>query len=107
MYTKKRSYGEEKLYSVKSGESKKESTNPIDKEGKIMRCHECDSKMHFASKCPHRQKGKGNQSDQQNACEVHLTLFAGTSNERQNILVESFGKGIIDSGCSKTVAGEA
>ena len=70
LYTKKRSYGEEKLYSVKSGESKKESTNPIDKEGKIMRCHECDSKMHFASKCPHRQKGKGNQSDQQNACEV-------------------------------------
>ena len=59
MFTRRKKYLEdEKTQNVKTG-IKKKFTNPYDKEGNVMRCHEFDSKMQFASKCPHRQKGKG------------------------------------------------
>ena len=41
------------------GKSKiKSETIPIDSDGNIMRCHECDSTKHFASSCPHRKVKK-------------------------------------------------
>ena len=37
---------------------------------------------------------------------VHITLFNGTADARRNnLLAETFGKGILDSACTKTVAG--
>ena len=68
------------------GRSKnKLGTNPVDSDGNIMRCHECDSTKHFASNCPHTGK-----------------VDSGTG----SMLVESLGKGILDSACTKTVSGE-
>ena len=50
------------------GKSKiKSGTNPMDSDGDIMRCHECDSTKHFASSCPH-------QKDEGTNMTVHITL---------------------------------
>ena len=96
----------------------RQNQNPLDKDGKLMRCHECESTKHFANKCPHRNSAFRNQqmhnsrtnnSDDKNEMknDVHITLFAGIPDNRQYCLIgESFGKGILDSGCTKTVSGQ-
>ena len=72
--------------------------NPIDSRCTILRCFECDSTKHLASSCPHR-------AEEANA--VHITLFSTQPVDRQqNLLIESFGMGLLDSGCTKTVAGQ-
>ena len=73
------------------------SGNPIGADGKVLRCHECESTKHFVERCPYRRD---------NSKEIHITLFNAVPNEKQkNLLLESLGKGLLDSGCSKTVAG--
>ena len=38
---------------------------------------------------------------------VHITLLSTRPDDQQhNLLVESLGKGLLDSGCTKTVTGE-
>ena len=85
-------------------------TNPRDKDGQPYRCHECDSTKHFANKCPHRkQKPTKAVADENEKVvnEVHITLFAANPDQKQYGLIgESFGQGILDSGCTKTVSGE-
>ena len=78
-----------------------EKTNPTDATGKPMRCFECESTKHFSWNCPHRKE-----TAEANVA-VHITLL-GTENDNKqiNLLVESLGKGLLDSGCTKTVAGE-
>ena len=58
-------YTNRKGYYKKGGINKKENyfgklkiksgINPVDSDGNIMRCHECDSTKHFASSCPHQK----------------------------------------------------
>eukprot|EP00794_Sanderia_malayensis_P014649 gene14649-16167_t len=75
-------------------------TNPADKDGNLMRCHECESIKHFVSDCPHRQVESANMT-------VHLTLVAGTASDGQEqLLLNTLGKGILDTACTKSVAGE-
>ena len=62
-----------------------------------MRCHECESTKHFVADCPHRQVESANMT-------VHLTLVAGASGKIS--LGDTLGKGILDSACTKSVAGE-
>ena len=65
-----------------------------------MRCHECESTKHFVSDCPHRQVESANVT-------VHLSLVAGTASDgHENNLVDTLGKGILDTACTKSVAGE-
>ncbi len=59
------------------------------------RCYECDSTKHFAKQCPHRTN---NQDVQMN---VHIALLTASG----SLLSETFGKMLLDSGCSKSVAG--
>ena len=78
-------------------------TNPTDRDGSIMRCHECESTKHFVSDCPHRQVEKVESAN----VTVHLTLVAGTTSEgHEENLVDTLGKGILDTACTKSVAGE-
>ena len=75
-------------------------TNPVDSDGIIMRCHNCDSTKHFESNCPHWKLEETNMT-------VHITLVTGIDvSWTGNMLVESLGKGILDSTCTKTVSGE-
>ena len=74
--------------------------NPKDSEGVVMRCHECDSRKHFARNCPHRyQEGKVTEEVKM----VNVTLVT----ESRPCVSDGLGKAILDSACTKTVAGRA
>ena len=64
------------------------------------RCFECDSTKHFAKDCPHRSAKKEDVE-----MNVHIALLS--TNPRGTLLRETHGKMILDSGCSKTVAGKS
>ena len=65
-----------------------------------MRCHECDSTRHFVNECPHRRVEDAKMT-------IHLTLIAGSASKDQEVmLLDSLGRGILDSACTKTVAGK-
>ena len=66
-----------------------------------MRCHECDSAMHFVNNCQNRRVENSKMA-------VHVTLIAGSaSKEQSDLLLESLGRGILDTACTKTVAGQS
>ena len=74
-------------------------SNTIASDGSVMRCHNCESIKHFASACPHRKVEESNLT-------LHITLLTGETNSHQKEMVaETLGKGILDSACTKTVAG--
>ena len=68
------------------GKSKsKLGTNPVDADGKIMKCHACDSTRHVASNCPHRTAAEANMT-------MHITLLTGKADSGTgSMLVESLG----------------
>lgn len=75
-------------------------TNPVGPDGNIMRCHICESTRHFSSRCPHRRTEEANIT-------VNITLLAGKGEEEQCCLMtECIGYGVLDSACTKTVAGK-
>ena len=74
--------------------------NSVDSDGNVMRSHESDSTKHFASKCPHRKIEETNMT-------VHNTLVTEKADSGTgSMLVESLGKWILDSACTKTLSGE-
>ena len=91
--------------------------------GNAARCFECDSTKHFVADCPHRssspQKCHNCQSTKHLIADcphkvvedanvtVHLTLVAGQADQQHVLLSNNVCKGILDSGCTKTVAGSA
>ena len=83
-------------------ETNNREQNPTDSDGKVMRCHECESVRHFAWNCPHRR----NNAEESNLTVHHITLVnAKPDTAHRNLLIESLGKGVLDSGCTKTVTG--
>ena len=63
------------------------------------KCYACGSPKHLIADCPTKK------SDDTE--EVHITLLTGDPDDRQKSLMgQSFGKGVLDSGCSKTVCGK-
>ena len=81
------------------GKGRGYKSNPMSSDGTVMRCHECESTKHFVSECPHRKVENANMT-------IHLTLVAGAGgSEQDRNLVDTLGRGILDSGCTKTVAG--
>ena len=65
-----------------------------------MRCHECDSTKYFASSCPHRKVEETNMT-------LHITLVTRKADSwTGSMLVESLGKGVLDSACVKTISSE-
>ena len=65
-----------------------------------MWCHECDSTKHFLNDCPHRHVEGAKMA-------IHVTLIAGSASKEQDVtLKKSLARGILDSACTKTVAGK-
>ena len=63
------------------------------------RCFICDSTKHLAHMCPHKDEVKTE--------EIHITLFgADEPAEKPSLVKETFGKGVLDSGCTKNVSGK-
>ena len=83
---------------------KQNKDNPKDEDGNVMRCHECDSKKHLVRQCPHRDRKNEVKvtTDFEEIKAVNVTLVT----ENLPHLQDGLGKGILDCGCTKTVAGE-
>ena len=70
-------------------------TNPRDSNGNFLTCRNCGSRFHFLRHCPENQIEKDTRTD------AYLTFAClGPA-----IVNETFGKGIVDSGCTRTVCG--
>ena len=89
---------------------KKNKLNPLDKQGKLTRCVICDSKMHWAKHCPHKSSTKPvniteTVSDEETNDDEEVNIILMT-NEYEVLINEMEVNAIIDTACTKTVAGE-
>ena len=89
---------------------RKNKLNPVDKQGKLTRCIICDSKMHWMKFCPHKSSAKPvnvvetvSDNDDNDDEEVNIILM---TNEYEVLINEMEINAIIDTACTKTVAGE-
>ena len=67
----------------------------------VVRCYECESIKHLVKDCPHR-KQRVKFTEEITSKMVNVTLVT----EHNPQLSDSLGKGVLDSACTKTVAGE-
>ena len=66
------------------------------------RCYRCQSEEHFVRECPLAEVTEEVHAVEEANVNVHITLHLS----QQRLNVEALGKGLLDSGCSKTVAGQ-
>ena len=87
--------------------------NPMGQDGKPSKCAICDSKFHWAKSCPHAYER--NETEEQCVEEsreyVQLSLLTGYTDDTkdvklENLMKETYGSAILDTGCSTTVCGE-
>ena len=81
--------------SKNSGDTRR--TNPLGRDGKLMRCFKCDSTEHFSRDCP---QSRGNRDPN----EIHIVLL-NSEPEMTTLVRESLGMGVLDSACTRTVTG--
>ena len=90
--------------------------NPM-RSGKVSTCAICNSIYHWAKDCQHSKETNRNREGKQGVnkpsgtSDVHFTMFVGCtssleSNHLNDLVNESNGYAILDSGCSTTVCGE-
>ena len=86
--------------------------NPIDSEGNVSRCVICESKLHWAKNCPHSYEKMRKEENSDNSNEnVQLSLFMGLtdgceeSSKLNNLMNDSIGCAVLDTGCINTVCG--
>ena len=79
------------------------NTNPLDREGNILRCFKCGSDKHFARQCKADSHYEGMQSSKPEKINITLNVSQIPLNA---LLSETLGMGVLDTGCTKTVAGE-
>ena len=82
-------------------------SNPLNPDGTVPKCYECGSTSHFIKDCPQRRSSRSGRRPEEANMTVNITLFSGEGSAEQCMLMaESIGFGILDSACTKTVAGE-
>ena len=102
-YTK-RHYKDKKFKSVHN-----EKLNALDKNGKVSKCVICRSKMHWANKCPHRSEQNVNileDDDDDNIEEINIVLMTEKLSKTEILVAEASKSAVIDTACTKTIAGE-
>ena len=76
----------------RTGETINSQSNRIGKDGKVLRCFNCDSTKHLSSKCPYP---RGDDSRTQN---IHITLFNTKPDKAMSALIkETLGMVVLDS----------
>ena len=89
--------------------------NPKDNKGNHTICRRCRSIYHWIADCPHvpteeRSNTSGTFYTRNADEEVYIALLQSntpkTKDEITGLVAETFSKAVIDSGCTKTVAGE-
>ena len=86
-------------------------TNPIGRDGNPTTCILCNSEFHYARNCPSPKNFYKREPKDEDMDKVHFNMFVGcTTNESNNrlsdLVNESKGYAILDSGCTNTVCGE-
>ena len=92
---------------------KERKQNPMGRDGKISRCLICESTLHWARNCPHSYEKMGEvaNDNESNDDLVYLSLFMGFAGQSSdcvklnNLVRESQGCAVLDTGCSTTVCG--
>jgi len=80
--------------------------NPPGRFGTPSTCAHCGSKYHWIRDCPDKEtRTRTDQTVHYNDTEVHIELLQKSENSMRWFLGETMGCAVIDSGCSKTVAG--
>ena len=88
-----------------AGRNSENGTNPLNQAGKMCQCFRCGSRFHLIRNCPETEgtnvkaTPEGKTNDQQS----YFTFASAV----QSLRVEAAYEGIVDSGCTKTVAGDA
>ena len=83
----------------------------MNKQGQTSRCAICDSKMHWAKHCPHRIKNDSaniaevSESEGEDTENVQITLITQKSEVNSVFVAEMCCFAVINTACSKTVAG--
>ena len=90
--------------------------NPKDSKGNYTICRRCRSIYHWISECPHNSTLSSNKENpancfySKNEDEVYIALLQSCIPKSQDqitdLVAETLCHGVIDSGCSKTVAGQ-
>ena len=89
--------------------------NPLNKDGEPRGCFICNSIYHLAKYCPNASYKDDDNYDRNDRNKggrgVNWSMFVGCASSRQNtkledLIDETDGYGILDSGCSNTVCGE-
>ena len=88
--------------------------NPLDRNGKTSKCFICGSIYHWARSCPESQytfKEHERSKNEEENNDSHVMLFVGYNEARKNgkpnaLMEQCQGCALLDSGCTKTVAGE-
>ena len=85
----------------RTGETINRQSNPIGKNGKVLRCFNRDSTKHLFNKCPYPR------GDDSRTQDIHITLFNAKPDKAMSALIkETLGMAVLDSSCTKSVTGE-
>ena len=82
-----------------------EKVNPVGRDGRVLKCFKCGSMKHFARYC-RESKSDSSQSKNDSPQEIHIVLM-NSAPELSSLVLESLGMGLLDSACTRTVAGQA
>ena len=80
-------------------------TNPVGKDGNILRCVACDSIRHLLAQCPHSYENTN--AYEVEHCQEEACLFTGKDVGQMFVLsAEAQNCAVLDSACSSTVCGK-
>ena len=97
-------------YINRGGNRRDNKVNPLDRSGRPSKCAICGSIYHWARNCSRKQESFNVQGRSEEE-DVHFSLFVGYNEARKNnksnsLMEQCQGCALMDSGCTKTVAGE-
>ena len=88
--------------------SKRDEENPFIN-GKQMLCFVCQSTKHLVAKCPYKKTTDDTQrtsTSEEAHMSINITLLSGKGElEQCYLMAECVGYGVLDTACTKTVAG--
>ena len=85
--------------------------NPFDKNGKVSQCIICDSKMHWADKCPHKsdyqsvnisQEVSSDTENESESEEINIVLMTEEIDTNEISITEASKLAVVDTACIKT-----
>ena len=99
---------------IGKGNYKKETNlNLLNIKGQISCCVICNSKMHWAKNCLHKKSQQVNYfededgGDSDDSEEVNIVLITKEVSEHDIFIAEAATSAVVDTACTKTVAGES